>query len=127
MQEKGVETKMDRNDEQPSPCAEHSFESAGDLLRTSLKWEEFIKELKMQWKKMWCERFNDKVRAEGIAIGDYPFLFLERGTVVIAIRRYRVPDFLRFWSIIADLWKLRKLLSILILLLADGENLLRVF
>jgi len=74
--------------------AEHRFESINDLLRTSLKWEEFVKELKMQWRKMWCERFDDKVKAEGIAIGDYPLLFLECGTIVIATRKYKAPDFL---------------------------------
>ena len=84
---------LNKKNDQSSSCAEHGFENSDGVSKTSLKWEEFVKELKMQWKKMWCERFNDKVRAEGIAIGDYPFLFLERGTVVIAIRRYRVPDF----------------------------------
>lgn len=43
---------------------------------------------------MWCERFDDKVRAEGIAREDYSLLFLERGVVVIATRKYKFPDFL---------------------------------
>jgi hypothetical protein len=43
---------------------------------------------------MWCERFDDSVAAEGVAIEDYSMLFLARGTVVVATRRFRAPDFL---------------------------------
>jgi len=84
---------MDENNGQSSSCAEHRFESADDFLKTSLEWEEFVKELKMQWRRMWRERFDDKVRAEGIATEDYPLLFLECGTIVIATRKYKAPDF----------------------------------
>jgi hypothetical protein len=57
------------------------------------RWEETFSEVREQWRQMWCERVDDKVNAEGIARQDYPLLCLERGTVVVATRRYRAPDF----------------------------------
>lgn len=38
---------------------------------------------------MWKERFDDRVRAEGIARLDYDKLFIERGTVVLATRNFK--------------------------------------
>ena len=81
-------------DGQSSSCAEHGFENLEGVSKTSLKWEELVKELKMQWRKMWHERIDDKVRAEGIAKEDYSLLFLECGTVVVATRKYKAPDLL---------------------------------
>lgn len=57
------------------------------------KWIEFRKKLKEEWKKLWQERFDDRVRAEGIAAKDYPLLFVNRGTVIIATRKYKPPSF----------------------------------
>jgi len=57
------------------------------------KWEELLGELRREWKTMWNERFDDKVNAEGIAGQEFPLLFLERGTVVVATRKFRAPDF----------------------------------
>jgi len=53
----------------------------------------FIEELKKQWKTLWRERIDDKVRAEGISDKDYSQLFVERGTVIIATRKFKLPDF----------------------------------
>jgi hypothetical protein len=39
---------------------------------------------------MWKERIDDHVRAEGIAERDYDKLFLERGTVVLATRNFKL-------------------------------------
>ncbi len=33
--------------------------------------KELVEGLKTEWKKLWSEKLNDKVRAEGIAINDY--------------------------------------------------------
>ena len=52
-----------------------------------------VTELREQWNKMWWERFDDKVRAEGIANQDFPKLFVERGSVIVATRDYRPPNF----------------------------------
>jgi hypothetical protein len=53
----------------------------------------FIDELKRQWKTLWRERIDDEVRAEGISSKDYSELFVERGTVIVATRKYRPPVF----------------------------------
>jgi hypothetical protein len=54
---------------------------------------EFVEELRDQWKTMWRERIDDKVRAEGISYRDYSQLFVERGTVIMATRRFKPLDF----------------------------------
>jgi len=53
----------------------------------------FVEELKKEWKTMWRERIDDRVRAEGASCQDYPHLFIERGTVIVATRDFRPPDF----------------------------------
>ncbi len=55
--------------------------------------KEFVDELRTQWKQLWRERIDDKVRAEGIASQDYSKLFVERGAVIAATRDYKRPDF----------------------------------
>ncbi|MBX5327266.1 MAG: hypothetical protein ACQXXH_01635 [Candidatus Bathyarchaeia archaeon] len=60
------------------------------------EWKEqklFVEELKRQWKLMWRERIDDKVRAEGIAAKDFGLLFVERGTIIIATRDFKLLDF----------------------------------
>jgi len=94
MSKKSVIMKGIKMDGQSSSCAEHGFENPEGVSKTSLKWEELVKELKIQWRKMWRERIDDKVRAEGIAKEDYSLLFLECGTVVVATRKYKAPDLL---------------------------------
>jgi len=57
------------------------------------KWDELFKGLKMQWETMWLERYDDRVKAEGVARLDYSLLFVSRGTVVVTTRRCKAPDF----------------------------------
>ena len=52
-----------------------------------------IAELKTEWKKLWQERRNDKVRAEGIAVNDYCSLFIEKGTIIHATRDFKALSF----------------------------------
>jgi len=52
-----------------------------------------VEELKKQWKTLWLDRINDKVRAEGISDKDYLKLFVERGTVITATRKFKALDF----------------------------------
>ena len=59
----------------------------------SLTQKELVEELKVQWKKLWNERVDDKVRAEGIAIEDYVKLFVEKGTVIHATRAFKALSF----------------------------------
>jgi hypothetical protein len=55
--------------------------------------KELVETLKVQWKLLWNERFNDKVRAEGISEKDYEILNVERGTVITATRDFKVLSF----------------------------------
>jgi hypothetical protein len=52
-----------------------------------------VEELKGDWKKLWREKHNDKVRAEGVAVNDYCSLFVDKGTVIHANRDFKVLNF----------------------------------
>lgn len=52
--------------------------------------KEIVEELKVQWKALWRDRVDDKVRAEGIANKDYSTLFVEKGTVIFATRNFKM-------------------------------------
>ncbi|MEM2995109.1 MAG: hypothetical protein QXI91_03720 [Candidatus Bathyarchaeia archaeon] len=52
-----------------------------------------VEELKKEWQSLWRERIDDKVRAEGIASADYSMLFVEKGTVIFATRKFRLLSF----------------------------------
>lgn len=52
--------------------------------------KEFVEELKKEWKTLWRERIDDKVRAEAIANRDYSALFVERGTVIFATKKFKL-------------------------------------
>ena len=65
------------------------------------KKDEFRRKLKEDWKLLWKERFDDKVRAEGVAVRDYPLLLLDSGFVVFAIKDAKIPRFseiVEYWS-----------------------------
>ena len=55
--------------------------------------DEMVEALKLQWKKLWQERLDDKLRAEGIATADYCDLFVEKGTIIHATRNFKVLNF----------------------------------
>ncbi|MCW4048018.1 MAG: hypothetical protein NWE99_10760 [Candidatus Bathyarchaeota archaeon] len=59
----------------------------------SLAQKEMVEALKIQWKKLWQERIDDKVRAEGMATDDYCDLFVDRGTVIHATRDFKALSF----------------------------------
>ncbi|MCW3996533.1 MAG: hypothetical protein NWE98_10370 [Candidatus Bathyarchaeota archaeon] len=54
---------------------------------------EFVKQLRVEWKRLWRERLDDKVRAEGIAINDYASLFIDKGTIIHATRDFKALNF----------------------------------
>ena len=58
-----------------------------------LKQKEMVDELKIEWKRLWRERVDDKVRAEGIAIDDYSVLFIDKGTIIHATRDFKAINF----------------------------------
>jgi hypothetical protein len=59
----------------------------------SLNTKEMVEELKVQWRKLWQERVDDKTRAEGIAAADYCDLFVEKGTIIHATKDYKALNF----------------------------------
>jgi hypothetical protein len=67
--------------------------SGGESAGSARKWEVFVDELKQQWRTLWRERINDRVRAEGISNKDFNLLFVDRGTVIVATKCYKPPDF----------------------------------
>ncbi|MGA2385833.1 MAG: hypothetical protein ABSG33_04795 [Candidatus Bathyarchaeia archaeon] len=59
----------------------------------SIKQKEFVEELRVEWKRLWRERIDDKVRAEGIALNDYNQLFVDKGTIIHATRDFKALNF----------------------------------
>jgi hypothetical protein len=67
---------------------------ADDSLEDRVKAQkELVEKLKVQWKLLWSERFNDKVRAEGVSVSDYTSLHVERGTIIHATRDFKALNF----------------------------------
>jgi hypothetical protein len=55
--------------------------------------KELVESLKAQWKLLWSERYNDKVRAEDVSANNYNSLSIERGTIIYANRDFKAPTF----------------------------------
>ena len=67
--------------------------SGRDCVAGAVEWKGFVEELKRQWKLLWRERVDDKVRAEGVASSDFELLFVDRGTVIVATRCFKLLEF----------------------------------
>jgi hypothetical protein len=67
--------------------------SGRDCVTEVLEEKNAVEELKAEWKRLWTERFDDRVRAEGIANKDYSQVFVERGTVILATRNFKLMNF----------------------------------
>lgn len=52
--------------------------------------QHLVEGVKEEWKRLWLFRIDDKVRAEGLANREYPLLFVEQGTVIVATRDFRL-------------------------------------
>jgi hypothetical protein len=48
-----------------------------------------IEEIKEEWRHLWLERIDDKVRAEGVASRAFPLCLVDRGTVILATRDFK--------------------------------------
>jgi hypothetical protein len=46
--------------------------------------------LKSQWKLLWSERYDDRIRAEGVSANDYAILDVEKGTIIHATKDFKV-------------------------------------
>lgn len=55
--------------------------------------KEFVEDLRVEWNKLWRERIDDKIRAEGIAVNDYSSLFVDKGTIIHATRDFKALNF----------------------------------
>ncbi|MCW3984528.1 MAG: hypothetical protein NWE96_11145 [Candidatus Bathyarchaeota archaeon] len=55
--------------------------------------KQLVEQLKTQWKLLWEERFDDKLKAEGISTNDYTPLFIEQGTVIHATKDFKPLSF----------------------------------
>ena len=55
--------------------------------------KELVEKLKVQWKLLWSERFNDKMRAEDVSVSDYAYLRVEQGTIIHATRDFKALSF----------------------------------
>jgi hypothetical protein len=74
-------------------CDSRPLPSGRDCVVETSGLKEFVDELRGEWKLLWRDRIDDRVRAEGIANQEYSKLFVERGTVIVATRDYKPPDF----------------------------------
>jgi hypothetical protein len=59
----------------------------------SVNQKEIVEVLKIEWKKLWQERLNDNVSAESVAVQDYDQLFVDKGTIIHAIRDFKALYF----------------------------------
>jgi len=57
------------------------------------EWRNLMQNLKEDWKELWRTRFNDEVRAEGVATKSFNRLFIDKGEVIVATRDYKPPSF----------------------------------
>jgi hypothetical protein len=55
--------------------------------------KEVVEGLKANWKKLWQDRFDDRERAEGVAVTDYNSLFVDQGTIIHATRDFKALNF----------------------------------
>jgi hypothetical protein len=51
-----------------------------------------VDDVRGEWRLLWRDRIDDRVRAEGIANRDYSLLFVERGRVIVATRDFKQMD-----------------------------------
>jgi hypothetical protein len=52
--------------------------------------KQLIDQLKTQWKLLWSQRYDDRVRAEGVSVNDYAILDIERGTIIHATKDFKI-------------------------------------
>jgi hypothetical protein len=94
--EKGGAKALEKKEE--VTCGSHLLSSergvvAGATLDTVQSQKELVENLKVQWKSLWSDRVDDRVRAEGIANQNYSMLFVEKGTVIHATRSFKPLSF----------------------------------
>ena len=58
-----------------------------------------VEKIKKEWRQLWYERIDDKVRAEGVANRDFSLCFVDQGTIITATRDFRPLDFKEILSL----------------------------
>jgi hypothetical protein len=71
----------------PQANSEENSESKAEAQK------KLVAEVKAQWKLLWSERFDDKVKAEGVSVGNYDRLRVERGAIIHATRDFKALNF----------------------------------
>ena len=51
-----------------------------------------VERIREEWRQLWHERIDDKVRAEGIAIREFPLCYVDQGTIITATRDFKPLD-----------------------------------
>ncbi len=70
--------------------SEPVFASREEQLEAQKK---IVEELKTEWKLLWSERFDDKIKAEGVSVAEYPSLQVEKGLIIHATRDFKALNF----------------------------------
>ena len=71
----------------------HPLPSGRDYLVETVERKELVDDLRVNWKRLWRDQIVDREKSEGIANQDYPRLFIDQGTVILATRDFKPPDF----------------------------------
>ena len=66
--------------------------SGGSKSRKETACQVRLEDVKAEWKMLWRNRIDDKVRAEGIAKRDYSLLCVDQGTVIVATKDFKPVD-----------------------------------
>lgn len=81
--EKNLQSTEDTTKRYTEPTTEEKVAAQKQLVET----------LRLEWKQLWNERLNDKVRAEDISDKNYQNLRVERGTIINASRSFKPLNF----------------------------------
>jgi hypothetical protein len=77
---------------EPQTQKSNPLPSGRDSIEDLSEWKIFVDDLKRQWKHLWLTRIDDKEKAEGIASNEFPKLFVDKGTIIMATRDFHPPD-----------------------------------
>ena len=84
---------MKRERSSDTALSHHSESTEGLESAEEAHPQDLVADVKEEWKLLWRDRFDDRVRAEGIANQEYPLLFVKRGRVIVATRDFKPVDF----------------------------------
>ena len=77
---------MQNNDAKPTPKPEKDQSKNEEQ-------KKLVETLKTEWKQMWNQRFDDKVKAEGVSVTDYNTIKVEQGTIIQATKDFKALNF----------------------------------